>query len=115
MSIALYIDENVARQVTTGLRLRDVDVLTVQEDERTGYPDEIIFERANELNRVLFSQDDDFLVKATRLQIECKQFSGVIYAHKLRVSIGDCVRDLEIIAKACNYEDFINHVEYLPL
>lgn len=115
MSIALYIDENVARQVTIGLRLRGVDVLTVQEDGRTGYSDEIILERANELNRVLFSQDDDFLAKATRRQIESKEFSGIIYAHKLRVSIGDCVRDLEIIAKACNYEDFTNHVEYLPL
>ena len=39
MSIALYIDENVARQITIGLRLRGVDVLTVQEDGRTGYPD----------------------------------------------------------------------------
>ena len=36
MSIAFYIDENVHRAITTGLRMRDVDVLTVQEDGRSG-------------------------------------------------------------------------------
>jgi hypothetical protein len=30
MSIALYMDENVHRAVTNGLRLRGIDVLTVQ-------------------------------------------------------------------------------------
>lgn len=30
MSLALYMDENVARQITVGLRQRNIDVLTVQ-------------------------------------------------------------------------------------
>jgi hypothetical protein len=34
-------DEHVPRSITTGLRLRNVDVLTVQEDGRTGFPDSI--------------------------------------------------------------------------
>ncbi len=33
MSIAFYMDENVHRGITDGLRIRDVDVLTVQEDD----------------------------------------------------------------------------------
>jgi hypothetical protein len=32
-------DEQVLRQITAGLRLRGVDVLAVQEDERIGTPD----------------------------------------------------------------------------
>jgi hypothetical protein len=32
MAIALYMDENVPRQISLGLRLRGVDVLSVQED-----------------------------------------------------------------------------------
>ena len=36
MSIALYIDENVPRSITDGLRRRGVDVLTAQEDRREG-------------------------------------------------------------------------------
>ena len=42
-------------------------------------------------------------------------FGGVIYAHQLRVSIGRCVQDLEIIAKAGEPEDLMNGVMFLPL
>ena len=115
MSIAFYMDENVHRGITDGLRIRNVDVLTVQEDGRTGFRDPVILDRATELERVLFSQDDDFLTEATRRQQERKNFSGVVYAHKLRVSVGDCVRDLEIIAKAAYPEELANRVQYLPL
>lgn len=115
MSIAFYMDEQVPRQITAGLRLRSVDVLTVQEDERMGTPDPILLDRATELQRVMFSRDDDFLAEAHRRQVEGVTFSGVVYAHQLLIPIGDCVRDLEIIAKVCNPEDFVNRVEYLPL
>jgi hypothetical protein len=108
-------DEHVHRAITAGLRLRGVDVLTVQEDERTGFADTLILDRATELQRVIFSQDADFLAEAARRQSENVNFSGVIYAHQLLVSIGDCVKDLEIIAKAANCRDFANSVYYLPL
>ena len=76
MSIAFYMDENVHRGITDGLRIRNVDVVTVQEDRRTGFRDPVILDRATELERVLFSQDDDFLAEATRRQQERKNFSG---------------------------------------
>ncbi|MBD2359748.1 DUF5615 family PIN-like protein [Anabaena minutissima FACHB-250] len=115
MSVAFYIDENVHRGITNGLRLRGVDVLTVQEDGRTGFRDPLILERATELERVLFSQDEDFLAEANCLQAKQINFAGVIYAHKLRVSVGDCIRDLEIIAKTAYLEELKNRVQYLPL
>ena len=31
------------------------------------------------------------------------------------VAVGNCIRDLEIIAKASDPEDLINRVEYIPL
>lgn len=115
MSVALYIDENVHRAITDGLRIRGVDVLTVQEDGRASFPDALILDRATELERVLFSQDEDFLAEANRRQDKQINFAGVIYAHKLRVTVGDCVRDLEIIAKAASLEELNNRVQYLPL
>ena len=39
MSVALYMDEHVHRAITIGLRLRGVDVLTAQEDDRRNTPD----------------------------------------------------------------------------
>ncbi|GAA6623161.1 hypothetical protein [Scytonema sp. NUACC26] len=38
MTLAFYMDEQVPRQITDGLRLLGIDVLTVQEDGRTGVP-----------------------------------------------------------------------------
>ncbi|MHC5674334.1 hypothetical protein [Nostoc sp.] len=52
----------------------------------------------------MFSQDDDFLAEVNHRQDKQIKFSGVIYAHKLRVTVGDCVRDLEIIAKTAYAE-----------
>lgn len=108
-------DEQVPRQIAAGLRLLGVDVLTVQEDNRIGTPDLILLDRATELGRVMFSRDQDFLIEASRRQVEGVFFSGVIYAHQQRVSIGECIRDLELIAKAGELEEFANRVQYLPL
>ncbi len=115
MSVALYMDEHVHRAITTGLRLREVDVLTAQEDGRRNVPDNVLLDRASEFNRVLFSQDEDLLAEASSRQRDKIPFAGVVYAHQLRVPIGICVRDLEIIAKAAVLEDLSNRVEYLPL
>jgi hypothetical protein len=115
MSVALYMDEHVHRAITAGLRLREVDVLTVQEDNRRNVPDPTLLDRATELGRVMFSQDEDLLVEAQHRQMKGLSFTGVIYAHQLRVTIGVCIRDLELIAKAADLEDLANRVEYLPL
>jgi Domain of unknown function (DUF5615) len=106
-------DEHVHRAITIGLRLRSIDVLTVQEDGLTATPDPLILDRALELNRVMFSQDQDFLIEAHHRQNADIPFAGVIYARQL-VAVGDCIRDLEIIAKASDPEDLVNRVEYIP-
>ncbi len=108
-------DEQVPRAITIGLRLRGIDILTVQEDGLTGMPDPILLDRATKLQRVLFSQDQDFLIEASRRQAKGIAFTGIIYASQLSVSIGECVRDLEIIAETAEVEDLANSVLFLPL
>lgn len=70
MTIALYMDEHIPRAITVGLRLRGVDVLTVQEDGLAGISDPVLLDRATELGRIVFSQDQDFLIEAHRRQAE---------------------------------------------
>jgi hypothetical protein len=115
MTLAFYMDEHIRRAITNSLRLRGVDVLTVQEDNRTGTSDPILLDRATKLNRILFTQDDDFLAIASDRQTKGINFSGIIYAHQQYVTVGNCVRDLETIAKAGEIEDLANQVQYLPL
>ena len=79
MAIALYMNQHVPRAITIGLRLRGVDVLTAYEDGTSEMDDAALLDRAGELGRVLFTQDDDLLVGATRRQREGIPFRGVIY------------------------------------
>ena len=115
MSLALYMDENVHGAITAGLATRGVDVLTVQADNRAGTPDPEVLDRAVELGRIIFSQDDDFLIEAKRRQVAGIHFPGVVFARQSRVPIGVCVRDLEIIAKVGEPAELANSVQFLPL
>ena len=108
-------DENVHRAITSALRLRGIDVLTVQEDGRRRLQDPRVLDRATELGRVLFSQDEDLLVEARRRQSKEFFFSGLAYAHQLEATIGECVRDLELIAQAASPEEVANQVLFIPL
>jgi hypothetical protein len=115
MPLALYMDQHVPRAITTGLRLRGVDVMTAFEDGAGDIADPELLDRASALGRVLFSQDDDLLAEAAHRQTAGIPFSGVIYAHQLRASIGACIRDLEIIAVAAEPEEVQQQVLFLPL
>lgn len=108
-------DVHVRRAITEALRLRGVEVLTAQKDGAARLPDPALLDRATQRGRVLFSQDEDLLAEATRRQRTGETFAGVVYAHQLRVNIGRCIQDLELIAKATDPADWQNWVEYLPL
>ena len=115
MSVGLYLDVHVPAAITRGLVLRGVDILTAQIDGTTELEDPDLLNRATELGRVLFSQDEDLLAEATKRQRSGQDFGGVVYAHQLGITIGKAISDLEILAQAGNPEDFANRVEYLPL
>ncbi|MDP9373044.1 MAG: DUF5615 family PIN-like protein [Chloroflexota bacterium] len=115
MPLAFYMDQHVPRVITTGLRLRNVDVLTAFEDGASAFTDPELLDRAAVLGRVLFSQDDDLLAEAAGRQAAEIPFAGVVYAHQLLVSIGTCIRDLEIIAAAGDPDDLRDQVLFLPL
>lgn len=98
MSFAIYMDVNVRAEITRQLRVRGVDVLTSQEDGTRESSDSALLDRATELGRVFFTRDEDFLAEAASRQRSGITFSGIIYAHQLRATIGQCVQDLEMLA-----------------
>ena len=102
MPIALYMDVHVPQAMTSQLCRRGVDVLTAFDDETQELPDDKLLER---LKRVLFTQDIRFRVLAETLQIEGKQFSGLIFGHQLGGTIGQFVKDLEFIAQASEIDE----------
>lgn len=115
MSIPLYMDVHIPKPIFSELRERGIDVLRAQEDGAAELPDSELLDRATSLGRVLFSQDADLLSEAAARHASGKRFSGVNYAHQLGITIGQAVRDLELIARVCSADDMENQVEYLPL
>jgi hypothetical protein len=115
MSLAFYMDEHVPKPITVSLRARGADVLTAQEDEHRETDDAILLDRATELGRVMISFDADMLRETARRQQEGGSFAGLVFAHPTRISIGECIRDLEIIAKAGEPADLADQIVYLPL
>ncbi len=108
-------DHHVNRAITDGLRRRNVDVLTAHEDGTAELDDDLLLDRATELDHVLFSQDRDLLVVANDWLQSGREFSGLIYAHQLNVTIGRAIQDLGLIAKALDPEDMQNTIEFIPL
>ena len=109
--VALYMDQHVPSAITAGLRRRGMDVVTAEEDGSATLDDDLLLQRATALGRVIFSEDEDLLAIAQlRLQTG-RDFSGVVYAPQLRISIGQAVRDLELVAKVLEPADMRNHVE----
>ncbi|MCC7264756.1 MAG: DUF5615 family PIN-like protein [Candidatus Latescibacteria bacterium] len=115
MALAFYMDHHVPRSITDGLRLRGVEVLTAFEDGSAELPDPELLDRAGAVNRVLFTHDDDLLAEAAGRQATGIPFSGLVYAHPLRISIGACIRDLELLACTASPADLLNQVCFLPL
>ena len=115
MTISFYMDVHVRRAITEELRRAGVNVLTAQEDGCGEFSDPQLLDRATSLGFVLFSMDDDLLAEATHRQTKGLPFTGVIYAHQLRITIGQAVRDLRLIAEVYAASDIANRVEFLPL
>lgn len=108
-------DVHVRAAVTRGLRLRGVDVLTAQEDGARRLEDAELLDRATACGRVLFSQDEDLLVEATRRQRGQQEFGGVVYAHQQDATVGELVRDLTFISANAEPGELRNRVIWLPL
>jgi hypothetical protein len=106
--IKFYADEHVSRAVVRGLRQRGVDVLTVAEAGMLGASDADHLERARNEERVVFTQDDDFL----RMHAAGTAHAGIVYAPQ-RTSIGEIVRGLMLIYQILDVDDMQGHVEFL--
>jgi len=115
MTVALYMDAHVHAAITEQLRRRGVDVLTAQEDGSDDLLDEELLARSTTLGRVMFTFDLRFKARAEDWQRQAKPFAGLVWGHPMRLTIGQMVLDLELIAKASDPADWQNVIERLPL
>lgn len=115
MAVALFFDVHVDYAIAGQLRLRQVEVLTAQENGVDRLPDELLLEHASRLGRPLVTHDIRLNAMAENWQRQGRPFCGVIFGHLMQVSIGQCVRELEIIAQATDPEDWVSAIIRLPM
>lgn len=115
MSLKLYMDHNVHAGITQGLRERSVDCLTAYEDGMAAADDAAVLQRATDLQRIVFTQDLDFVELAVRWSNAHRTFSGVVYARQMGITIGQAIMDLELVTKVVSAEEMANQVEWIPL
>lgn len=106
--IKYYTDEHVAKAVVRGLRQRGVDVVTTPDANMQSATDDEHLELATQQERVVFTQDDDFL----RLAAEGQEHAGIVYAAQ-HTAVGTIVVGLMLIYQVLTPKEMRNHVEYL--
>jgi predicted nuclease of predicted toxin-antitoxin system len=106
--VKFYLDEHVHPAVAAGLRRRDVDVLTMREAEMRSATDIEHLGLAMRTERVMFTQDDDFL----RLHAQGKTHAGIVYVRQ-QTPIGQIVRGLLLIYQLLSADEMQNRLEFL--
>lgn len=104
-----YLDEHIPKGVIEGLRRRGVDVLTVQEADRSGDSDEKQLAFATREGRVLVTFDDDFL----RLDASGIPHTGVVFSQTGRRTVGELIESLMLIANVIESNEMKNHIEFI--
>src|SRR5262245_56730587 len=108
-TIRFHLDEHVAHAVADGLRRLGIDATTTTDARLLGDEDadQIAFGLAQ--GRVIFTEDDDFLVLAKA----GVNHAGIAYCRQNTRSIGQIVRALELIWEIYEPVEMINRVEFI--
>jgi predicted nuclease of predicted toxin-antitoxin system len=113
MPLAHYTDKHIPTAITDGLASRGIDLLRIEVDGGRMQSDAWVLERAHSLGRVVFTMDEDFLVLAAVCQRTGVEFSGIVYAHQMRYSIGQIVERLGLLCREKSLESMRNRVVFL--
>ena len=107
--IKFHLDESVERAIAEALRRRSIDVTTTPEANLLGITDREQLAFAIAQNRVVFTQDDDFLA----LHQEGLHHCGIVYCHQNNRSIGEMVRGLVLIWEVLEPLEMYDHIEFI--
>jgi len=108
-----YADENVIAPLVEALRRRGMDVVTVQERGRREADDAELLDEALLDERLMLTNDTDFLAIASDRASRGESFAPIIYWPQQQRRIGDLVQALIALASNHEYSQLLGQVVFL--
>lgn len=108
-TIRVHLDEHCSNALAKGLRRRGVDVTTANDAGLRGALDSEHLRFAAREQRMLFTQDEDFLV----LHSQGIPHFGITYCQPGSRSLGEILRALILIWEVYELAEMENKLEYL--
>jgi hypothetical protein len=107
-----YTDENVQSAIVAGLRQRSMDIVTAEERNQRQTDDEVLLETATAEQRLMLSNDTDFLrIHAEWLRVG-RDHAGIVFWRQ-DLSIGETITRILQYAHGTSAEDARNILKYL--
>ena len=107
--IKFHLDESVDPDIAVGLRKYGIDVTTSKTENLLGQSDEVQFGFCCQQQRVLLTQDSDFLIIVS----QDFQHPGIVYYQPGTRSIGEIIRGVILIYEALSPAEMYGSVEYI--
>ena len=108
-TIRYHLDEHSAHAIALGLRRHGVDVTTATDAGLLRAPDEDHVTFALAESRVIFTEDDDYLV----IDTSGVAHAGIVYCHQQARSIGEIIQSLVLIWEIYEPPEMAKRVEYI--
>ena len=107
--VRFFFDQHIQLAVAEGLRRRGIDVLTAQDADRCGLPDQdqLVFAAAEQ--RVMVTFDSDYLA----FHRQGVNHAGIAWAPFEKYGIGQLIYQLLLLHGVMDTDSMQNHVEYL--
>ena len=106
--IKIYADESVSIAIVEGLKRRGVNAFSAKDLGKLGLTDDEQLKVAIQNQAVIFTHDADFL----RMVFD-KPHLGIIYVHQQKLTIGECIKRLRIIAQTKSAQETQNQIIFL--
>jgi len=108
-TIRFHLDEHVPHAVADSLRRLGIDVTTTTDAGLLGTDDAAHLSFAWAEQRIIFTEDDDFLVLASQGMAH----AGLTYCRQNTRSIGYIVRALELLWDVYEPSEMVGRIEFL--
>ena len=107
--IKFYSDEHISKALSSALRNKVIDVMTCQEAELRTASDDEHFIFAQNTERAIITNDNDFL----KLASDQPEHWGIVYIVNRRTDISTVVKRVTQLHALVDAEEFRNRVEYI--